>query len=47
MQELFKKIKEDYKIDMNNEILAWAYNMSLYDVKKAQQILDTFYPSTP
>jgi hypothetical protein len=32
---------------MNNEILAWAYNMSLYDVKKAQQILDTFYPSTP
>lgn len=47
MQELFKKIKEDYKIDMNNEILAWAYNMSLYDVKKAQQILDTFYPSAP
>lgn len=47
MQELFKEINEKYKIDMNNEILAWAYNMSLYDVKKAQQILDTFYPSTP
>jgi len=47
MQELFKEIKEKYWIDMNNEILAWAYNMSLYDVKKAQQILDTFYPSTP
>lgn len=47
MQQLFKEIKEKYWIDMNNEILAWAYNMSLYDVKKAQQILDTFYPSTP
>lgn len=47
MEQLFKQIKQKYGIDMNNEILAWAYNMSLYDVKKAQQILETFYPSTP
>jgi hypothetical protein len=31
MQQLFKEINEKYGIDMNNEILAWAYNMSLYD----------------
>lgn len=47
MEQLFKEINEKYWIDMNNEILAWAYNMSLYDVKKAEQILSTFYPSKP
>lgn len=47
MEQLFKEIYEKYGIDMNNEILAWAYNMSLYDVKKAEQILTTFYPSKP
>ena len=47
MEQLFKEINDKYWIDMNNEILAWAYNMSLYDVKKAEQILTTFYPSKP
>lgn len=47
MQQLFKEIYDKYWIDMNNEILAWAYNMSLYDVKKAEEILTTFYPSKP
>lgn len=47
MQQLFKEIYDKYWIDMNNEILSWAYNMSLYDVKKAEEILSTFYPSKP
>lgn len=47
MEQLFKEINRKYWIDMNNEILAWAYNMSLYDVKKAKQIMETFYPSKP
>ena len=47
MEQLFKEINEKYWIDMNNEILSWAYNMSLYDVKKAEDLLSTFYPSEP
>jgi hypothetical protein len=47
MEQLFKEINKDYKIDMNNEILSWAYNMSLYYVKKAEDLLSTFYPSEP
>ena len=47
MQQLFKEINEKYGIDMNNEILAWAYNMSLYDKWKAKALIETFYPSTP
>lgn len=47
MEQLFKEINEKYWIDMNNEILSWAYNMSLYDVKKAEDLLKTFYPSEP
>lgn len=46
-EEVFKKIKSKYKIDLNNEILKWAYNMSLYDVKKATELLEQFYPSKP
>ena len=30
---------------MNNEVLAWAYNLSLHDVTKAKDLLQTFYPS--
>lgn len=47
MEQLFKEINDKYWIDMNNEILSWAYNMSLYDVKKAEDLLSTFYPSEP
>lgn len=47
MQQLFKEINEKYWIDMNNEILAWAYNMSLYDKWKAKALIETFYPSVP
>lgn len=47
MQQLFKEIKDKYWIDMNNEILAWAYNMSLYDKWKAKALIETFYPSVP
>lgn len=47
VEELFKWIKEKENIDMNNEVLAWALNMSLYDVNKASSLLDTFYPSKP
>jgi len=47
MQQLFSEINEKYWIDMNNEILAWAYNMSLYDKWKAKALIETFYPSVP
>ena len=32
---------------MNNEIWAWIVNVSLRDPKKAQQLLETIYPSQP
>lgn len=47
MEQLFKNVKDKYDIDLNNEILSWAYNMSLYDIGKAKQIIETFYPSWP
>ena len=47
MEQLFTKIKEDTNIDLNNEIWAWLLNVSLRDPKKAQQLLETIYPSEP
>lgn len=49
-EELFKKIKEVTKkqgkeIDLNNDILAWAKMVSLYDSKAAADLLNFFYPS--
>ena len=45
--ELFRQIKKEYKIDLNNEILMVAYNMSLYDMRKAMEFLQRIYPSKP
>lgn len=36
-----------WKIDLNNEVWAWVLNVSLRDPKKAQQLLETIYPSQP
>ena len=46
-EEFFKDLKRatKWEIDMNNEVLARAYNLSLYDVSKAKDLLSTFYPS--
>lgn len=44
-EEIFKKILKKTGKDMNSDILSWAYNLSLYDVKKAQDLLNVFYPS--
>jgi hypothetical protein len=52
-QELFKKVLEatskDWKwaIDLNNEIWAWIANLSIYDAKAAQKLLENIYPSQP
>jgi len=47
LEQLFRDVKEATKwaVDMNNEVLAWAYNLSLHDVTKAKDLLNTFYPS--
>ena len=45
--ELFRQIKKAYNIDLNNEILMVAYNMSLYDMRKAMEFLQRIYPSKP
>ena len=53
IQELFKKVLEatskDWKwaIDLNNEIWAWIANLSIYDAKAAQKLLENIYPSQP
>ena len=46
-EEFFKDLRKAtwWEVDMNNEVLAWAYNLSLYDVTKANELLSTFYPS--
>ena len=52
-QELFKRVleatKKDWKwvIDLNNEIWAWIANLSIYDAKAAQKLLENIYPSQP
>lgn len=52
-QELFKKVLEatekDWKwiMDLNNEIWAWIANLSIYDAKAAQKLLENIYPSQP
>lgn len=45
--ELFRLINKEYWIDLNNEILMVAYNMSLYDARKAMEFLQRIYPSKP
>jgi hypothetical protein len=40
-------INKEYGIDLNNEILMVAYNMSLYDARKAMEFLQRIYPSKP
>lgn len=45
--ELFRLINKEYGIDLNNEILMVAYNMSLYDARKAMEFLQRIYPSKP
>jgi len=44
-EQYFKALKDATWVDMNNEVLARAYNLSLYDVSKAKDLLSTFYPS--
>lgn len=45
--ELFRQIYKKYWIDLNSEILMVAYNMSLYDARKAMEFLQRIYPSKP
>lgn len=49
IEQLFTAVKEatKWKMDLNNEIWAWIVNVSLRDPKKAQQLLETIYPSQP
>ena len=47
-KRLFKIINDKYKIDMNNEINAWVYNMTInWGKNDALALLDTIYPSWP
>lgn len=47
IEQLFSDVKKAtwWKVDMNNEVLSWAYNLSLHDVTKARDLLQAFYPS--
>ena len=47
VEQLFTKVKDATKIDLNNEIWAWVLNISLRDPQKAQRLLETIYPSQP
>ena len=47
MEELFRVVKEETGIDLNNEIWAWTLNLSLRDPKAAEKLIDTIYPSQP
>lgn len=47
VEQLFTKVKDSVNVDLNNEIWAWILNVSLRDPKKAQQLLETIYPSQP
>jgi hypothetical protein len=41
--------EKDWKwiMDLNNEIWAWIANLSIYDAKAAQKLLENIYPSQP
>ena len=45
VEELFRKINKATWVDLNNKILSWAYNMSMYDLQKGRDIIEYFYPS--
>ena len=47
MEELFRIVKEETWVDLNNEIWAWTLNLSLRDPKLAEKLIDTIYPSQP
>lgn len=46
-RELFRQIKKETWIDMNNEIWAWIANMSQFSSADAKQLADMIYPSAP
>lgn len=45
IEELFREIYKETWVDLNNKLLSWAYNMSMYDLQKGRDILEYFYPS--
>lgn len=46
-RELFRIIKEETWIDMNNEIWAWIANLSQFSAADAKKLADMIYPSAP
>ena len=46
-EELFRLVREETGIDLNNEVWAWIVNIALKDPKEAEKLISTFYPSSP
>lgn len=46
-EELFRLVKDEVWIDLNNEIWAWIVNIALRNPAEAEKLIKTFYPSWP